>query len=109
MTSIKTTMAIIAVAIIALVGCFYPQSITNTREVIREQVEKVGGITNYDQIGIATTTASSSAVIAAGTAGATTTVNLGKVCYTVTTSAGATVFYWYGLSGNVASSTVSCN
>lgn len=40
-------MAIIAVAIIALVGCFYPQS-TNT---IRETVEKtVAGTTSYDSV-----------------------------------------------------------
>ena len=48
-------------------------------------------------------------LLSIGTAGATSSVNLGKVCYTVTTSTGGTVFYWYGPSGNVASSTSSCN
>lgn len=55
---------------------------------------------------LATTTNSG---LSMGTAGATSTVSLGKVCYTVTTSNGSTVFYWYGPSGDVASSTTSCN
>lgn len=60
-----------------------------------------------NRVGIGTT--SPAVLLAVGTAGATSSVNLGKVCYTVTTSNGGTVYYWYGASGNVASSTTSCN
>lgn len=39
----------------------------------------------------------------------TTSVSVNKVCYSVVTTTGTTVYYWYGPTGNVSSSTNSCN
>lgn len=58
-------------------------------------------------LSIGTTTNSG---LSAGAAGATSTVNLGKVCYRYElSSGGGSVYYWFGPNGNIASSTASCN
>lgn len=89
MTSIEK-MAVFAVAIIALAGWFFPSAQVN-----------LGGTTNYDDIDVDTLTV--------GQSTATTSVNLGRMCATVYEYDG-TASYWYvSTTGNLATSSTSCN
>lgn len=102
--SLKSWVAVGAVAAIALLGLWFPKA---TTQIVERTVEKVGGVTNYDAMGIGTSTVSG--LLGVGTAGATTSINLGKVCYTLTTSNGSTVYWYVSNTGSLATSTTSCN
>ena len=129
MTSTKTYLALIAVAIIALAGLVFPLShvVTNT--------EDVAGITNYDslvlndagenvddtrfegdtnenlflvdvsadRIGIGSSTPTD--LFSVGNGVSTSTVNLGKLCLQTVSSSGSSIWLYINSSGNWATST----
>ena len=69
----------------------------------------VNGVNGNGRVGIATS--SPSAMFGIGSGSATTTVDLGKVCYRIQTDGGSTIYTWWTLNGGgpvLASSTTSC-
>ncbi len=90
MTSIEK-MAVVAVAIIAILGCFLPGG----------SVDQLAGTTNFDDLDIDTLTV--------GQSTATTSVNLGRVCATVYEHDGTVAYWTVSPTGSLATSSASCN
>lgn len=100
MSSIQK-VAVVAVAIIAFIaGSFFSGS-------------KLGGTTNYDDLAVDSITTSGDATVGddlvVGSASATTSINVGRVCYTITSATGTTFYASYNGAGALATSTTSCN
>lgn len=98
MNKLNTILASVAI-IFAAVALFKPVS-----------APTLGGITNYDQlmvsdnIGIATTSPSTTFDLVVGTANATSTIFTGRLCFAVQTAAGGSYVYYYpsASAGNAA-------
>ena len=74
-------------------------------------VSSAGAVTTSASVSVATTSTSRMLNVGAG-GSATSTVNLGKPCFQVTTDTGATIYAWFhvgdGSIGAIATSTTSC-
>lgn len=88
MSSIQK-VAVVAVAIIAFIaGSFFSGG-------------KLAGTTNYDVLDVDS--------LIVGSSSATSSTNLGKACLTMTESDGGTVYWYASATGNLATSSSSCN